>query len=302
MRSKFFSALYMATVFNSSSSERDADRKAARKAKKSKSSKKSKKRHYSSSDSDTDSEDERRRRRRRKEKERRKRHDSTPISSDGGKRITKQESKDLVEDPADQWIEKAGEVIVPPPKTAVLATQPVEQVSDEYSSDDEVGPHLPKEHFGRDKRGRGAYTNMLRGEGEAMAQFLESGERIPRRGEIGLESEQIELFEQSGYVMSGSRHQRMNAVRLRKENQVINAEEKRAILNLQREEKIKKESMIISQVGLLWEHQDHALTHCLSLTFPEFRCPLLSRCCNLQFKEMMEDNLKKQGIPKDQAI
>lgn len=88
---------------------------------------------------------------------------------------------------------------------------------------------------------------MLRGEGEAIAAFVASGERIPRRGEIGLDSKTIENFEQMGYVMSGSRHARMNAVRLRKENQVINAEEKRAILKLQREEKDKKEGMIISQ-------------------------------------------------------
>ena len=80
-----------------------------------------------------------------------------------------------------------------------------------------------------------------------MAAFVASGQRIPRRGEIGLESEQITAFEDMGYVMSGSRHKRMNAVRMRKENQVINAEEKRAILNLQREEKQKKEGMIISQ-------------------------------------------------------
>ena len=49
-----------------------------------------------------------------------------------------------------------------------------------------------------------------------MSQFVESGQRIPRRGEIGLSSEQIENFEASGYVMSGSRHRRMNAVRMRK--------------------------------------------------------------------------------------
>lgn len=49
-----------------------------------------------------------------------------------------------------------------------------------------------------------------------MSQFVESGQRIPRRGEIGLSSEQIEGFEASGYVMSGSRHRRMNAVRMRK--------------------------------------------------------------------------------------
>ena len=99
---------------------------------------------------------------------------------------------------------------------------------------------------------------MLKGEGEAMAAFAASGQRIPRRGEIGLDSDRIEQFEQSGYVMSGSRHQRMNAVRLRKENQVINAEEKRALLKMQREERIKKEGAIIGQFR---EMLDDRLVH-----------------------------------------
>ena len=53
-----------------------------------------------------------------------------------------------------------------------------------------------------------------------MAAFVQSGKRIPRRGEVGLSSLQIENFEKLGYIMSGSRHSRMNAVRLRKENQI----------------------------------------------------------------------------------
>lgn len=80
-----------------------------------------------------------------------------------------------------------------------------------------------------------------------MAAFAASGERIPRRGEIGLSSNEIEDYEQAGYVMSGSRHRRMNAVRMRKENQVISAEEKRGILKLQKEEKDKREGLIVNQ-------------------------------------------------------
>lgn len=38
----------------------------------------------------------------------------------------------------------------------------------------------------------------------------------------------------------------MNAVRLRKENQVISAEEKRALVTLKKEETIKKENQIIA--------------------------------------------------------
>ncbi|CAG8470479.1 8559_t:CDS:2 [Ambispora gerdemannii] len=71
---------------------------------------------------------------------------------------------------------------------------------------------------------------LLAGEGSAMAAYVQEGKRIPRRGEIGLTSNQIQSFEDVGYVMSGSRHRRMNAVRIRKENQVISAEEKRALM------------------------------------------------------------------------
>ena len=63
---------------------------------------------------------------------------------------------------------------------------------------------------------RGDYGgHLLPGEGAAMAAYVKEGKRIPRRGEVGLDSEQIEMFERAGYVMSGSRHSRMNAVRIR---------------------------------------------------------------------------------------
>lgn len=76
-----------------------------------------------------------------------------------------------------------------------------------------TGPGAPKN--------RNAYGGALRpGEGTAMAAFVAEGQRIPRRGEIGLEADQIERYESAGFVMSGSRHKRMNAVRVRKENQV----------------------------------------------------------------------------------
>lgn len=58
-------------------------------------------------------------------------------------------------------------------------------------------------------------THLRPGEGSAMAAFVQAGQRIPRRGEVGLTSEQIEHYEEAGYVMSGSRHARMNAVRIR---------------------------------------------------------------------------------------
>ena len=53
------------------------------------------------------------------------------------------------------------------------------------------------------------------GEGAAMHAFVQNGKRIPRRGEVGLSADQISHFEDLGYVMSGSRHSRMNAIRIR---------------------------------------------------------------------------------------
>lgn len=87
--------------------------------------------------------------------------------------------------------------------------------------------------------------DMMPGEGTAMAGFVASGQRIPRRGEIGMDSDTISRFETAGYVMSGSRHHLMNAVRMRKENQVISAEEKRMISQMALEERVKREEEIV---------------------------------------------------------
>ena len=65
-------------------------------------------------------------------------------------------------------------------------------------------------------------------------------------GEIGLTSEEISTFEDSGYVMSGSRHRRMEAVRLRKENQIYSADEKRALASFNKIERDKREVRILS--------------------------------------------------------
>eukprot|EP00663_Eupelagonemidae_sp_cell21sb_P007201 gene7200-2069_t len=37
--------------------------------------------------------------------------------------------------------------------------------------------------------------NLLPGEGDAMAQYVQANKRIPRRGEIGLNAEEIEDYE-----------------------------------------------------------------------------------------------------------
>lgn len=80
-----------------------------------------------------------------------------------------------------------------------------------------------------------------------MAAFIAEGKRIPRRGEIGLTSEEIDQFEHVGYVMSGSRHRRMEAVRLRKESQLYSADEKRALAMFNKEERQKRETVILGQ-------------------------------------------------------
>ncbi|EGR33506.1 inositol monophosphatase family protein, putative [Ichthyophthirius multifiliis] len=88
---------------------------------------------------------------------------------------------------------------------------------------------------------------LLPGEGQAIAQYIDSGKRIPRRGEVGLSSEQISRYEELGYVMSGSRHKRMNAVRQMKEAKVYSIQEKKALAIYNYEQQIKKENKIIDQ-------------------------------------------------------
>ncbi|KAI0074392.1 DUF926-domain-containing protein [Panus rudis PR-1116 ss-1] len=123
-------------------------------------------------------------------------------------------------------------------------------------SDDEVGPKPPPKANTSKRIDERQYGGaLLRGEGSAMAAFLQDGTdvRIPRRGEIGLSSDEIASFESVGYVMSGSRHRRMNAVRMRKENQVISAEEKRGILKLQKEERQRREAILREEFQQLVE-------------------------------------------------
>mmetsp|Transcript_20547 Transcript_20547/g.78761 ORF Transcript_20547/g.78761 Transcript_20547/m.78761 type:complete len:247 (+) Transcript_20547:3436-4176(+) len=118
---------------------------------------------------------------------------------------------------------------------------------------EEVGPMpLPEVEIG-------SYGGqLLKGEGEAMARFVQQNKRIPRRGEVGLSAEQIANFEQMGYVMSGSRNKVMTAVRIRKENQVYSAEEKRAMLLQSVEEKAKRENKIIAEFREMLAEKDLA--------------------------------------------
>jgi len=116
--------------------------------------------------------------------------------------------------------------------------------------EDFIGPALPHSQGGMQANYGGA---LLPGEGDAMAAFVQAGKRIPRRGEVGLTSDEIAHFEDIGYVMSGSRHSRMNAVRIRKENQVYSAEEKAALAMINYEEKALREQKVLSDLRKLVE-------------------------------------------------
>ena len=66
-----------------------------------------------------------------------------------------------------------------------------------------VGPQLPTKVTLTHKEMGSA---LLPGEGSAMAAYVAEGKRIPRRGEIGLTSDEITKYEVEGWVMSGSRY------------------------------------------------------------------------------------------------
>ncbi|KAK0195144.1 ras-induced vulval development antagonist-domain-containing protein [Armillaria mellea] len=155
----------------------------------------------------------------------------------------------------EEWVVKSPVV---PASTSTPNDVRVTQAGD-GDSDTEVGPQpiaKPNSSKKFDERSYGGA--LLRGEGSAMAAFLQEGgtdARIPRRGEIGLTSDEIAKYEDVGYVMSGSRHRRMNAVRMRKENQVISAEEKRGILKLQREERERRETILREEFSELVEER-----------------------------------------------
>ena len=114
------------------------------------------------------------------------------------------------------------------------------------SDDDGPMPLVESKEVGAGVKGSKAYGKaLLPGEGEALAQYVQQNLRIPRRGEIGFSTDEINNWEKSGYVMSGSRHARMNAVRIRKENQIYSAEEQRALALITMEEKQQKEAALV---------------------------------------------------------
>ena len=139
-------------------------------------------------------------------------------------------------------------------KRAIQGKRGGDEDNDDEEDDDDFGPApLPNASAGGGAAGGGGggaagseYGKaLLPGEGQALAQYVQQNLRIPRRGEIGYQGDEIESFEKQGYVMSGSRHARMNAVRIRKENQVYSAEEQRALALITMEENASKEAQLM---------------------------------------------------------
>jgi len=144
-----------------------------------------------------------------------------------------------------------------PTATSVLHEQDLRDARDfkkaiqgeqDDSDEDDMGPMpLPQSNAADNNNSSNATYGkaLLPGEGQAIAAYVQQNLRIPRRGEIGYSGDDIEGYEKSGYVMSGSRHARMNAVRIRKENQIYSAEEQRALALITMEENQQKEAQLM---------------------------------------------------------
>ncbi|KAI5630037.1 NF-kappa-B-activating protein [Silurus asotus] len=206
-----------------SSTETSSEEEKKKKKKKRKSKKKKSRKHSEDSDSESDSEEEVKKKKKKKKSKKKK----------SKKKKAKKSRKETSSSSSDQSAEEddeLGELWVE--KTRI---------------DDHVfGPEAPLSDMAQDDRPLDFGHALLPGEGAAMAEYVKAGKRIPRRGEIGLTSDEIADFEKSGFVMSGSRHRRMEAVRLRKENQIYSADEKRALASFNQEERRKRESKILS--------------------------------------------------------
>ncbi|KAA8588734.1 hypothetical protein FQN60_010079 [Etheostoma spectabile] len=209
-----------------SSSESSSEEEKKRKKKKKKSKKKKNKKHSEDSDLESDSDEEEIKKKKKKKKSKKSKKSKKKKAKKSRKESSNpssEESEEEEEDPNGvMWVEKT--------------------CMDEHV----VGPEAPLTQMSQDDRPLDFGHALLPGEGAAMAEYVKAGKRIPRRGEIGLTSDEIADFEKSGYVMSGSRHRRMEAVRLRKENQIYSADEKRALASFNQEERRKRESKILS--------------------------------------------------------
>ncbi|XP_017366723.1 NF-kappa-B-activating protein, partial [Cebus imitator] len=174
-------------------------------------------------------EDNKRRAKKAKKKEKKRKHRSKKYKKKKSKKSRKESSDSSSKESQEEFLEN-------PWKDRTKTEEP----------SDLIGPEAPKTLTSQDDKPLNYGHALLPGEGAAMAEYVKAGKRIPRRGEIGLTSEEIASFECSGYVMSGSRHRRMEAVRLRKENQIYSADEKRALASFNQEERRKRENKILA--------------------------------------------------------
>lgn len=210
-----------------SSSESSSEEEKRKKKKRKKSKKRKNKKHSEDSELQSDSDEEEVKKKKKKKKSKKskksKKKKAKKSRKESSNSSSEESEEEEEEDPnAVMWVEKT--------------------CMDEHV----VGPEAPLTHMSQDDRPLDFGHALLPGEGAAMAEYVKAGKRIPRRGEIGLTSDEIANFEKSGYVMSGSRHRRMEAVRLRKENQIYSADEKRALASFNQEERRKRESKILS--------------------------------------------------------
>merc|ERR1719187_1145517 len=98
------------------------------------------------------------------------------------KQKKKKSSSSSESESEDEWVEKdVMEAVANRKKNKA-------EESEEDSDKDMIGPSLPKKvQLSHKDLG----TQLLKGEGEAMAAYIAEGKRIPRRGEIGLTSDEI---------------------------------------------------------------------------------------------------------------
>jgi len=228
-------------LLSSSDDDMRAKKKKTKKKKESKKGKKDKK--------------EKKAKKERKEKKEKKKKDRSSYTDDPSSLSdTSEESANEKEHAATELAEEAAHKDQGKPRISEQTSKHREKVppfdkavpeqSSEGSEEEHYGPAAPQRQnimssdFGK---------NLLPGEGSAMATFVQDGKRIPRRGEIGLKSEEIESFENAGYVMSGSRNRRMEAIRIRKENQIYSADERAALATFNYEEKQQKEKKILNE-------------------------------------------------------
>jgi len=169
-----------------------------------------------------------------REKEKREKEKQKEKESKKQKKTLEDEvDSDLKKDEISVWVEKKAPTIIDPTENNKLKNQ--------------IGP-LPLSEIMDQRTGGDINSQMMPGEGDAIASFVKQNKRIPRRGEVGITHERIEALEGEGFVMSGNRHKKMNAIRLRKENQVYNVEERKLLNAATMVEKSQREQKIVNKL------------------------------------------------------